>query len=214
MSNPALDRQILIALRDDQKAEKFAEHIAELAAQIINATFKFSQNVTSTYKSELFPKRRLSDKSFDEIDQAKLALGAFSFFIHVLDRYMVRMNTQTMRDTVFDFIFENLVQQVYAKAFTAPPAQTEKFVLNHYDRRTGQLAEAPTIFGEGPEDRNSAMWHASRAICEEDLGRDDHRLPVIIGTHLMQGLESLALENRVAALAEVLCLPSHLRKTA
>jgi hypothetical protein len=214
MSKPALDREVHIALRDEQKAEKFAQHIADLAAQIINATFKFSQNVTSAYESELIPKRRLSDKHFSEIDQAKLPLGAFSFFIHVLDRYMVRMNTQTMRDTVFDFIFENLVQQVYAKAFTAPLAQTEKFVSIHYDRRTGQLAEAPTIFGEGPEGRNSATWRAGRAICEEDLGRDDHRLLVIVETHLMQGLEGLALADHVAAMAQVLGPPSHLRKIA
>ena len=212
MSNPALDRQILIALRDDQKAEKFAEHIAELAAQIINATFKFSQNVTSTYKSELFPKRRLSDKSFDEIDQAKLALGAFGFFMHVLDRYL--LDTKIMRDTVFDFILDNLVQQVYSRSFTGPLAQTKKFVLNHYDRRTGQLAEAPVIFGEGPEDRNTARWRAGRAICEEDLGRDDRRLLVIVEVHLKRGLERLALVDHATAMAEALCLPSHLRKIA
>ena len=51
MSNPALDRQVKIALRDDQKAEKFAENIAELAAQIVNATFKFAEDVKSTYES-------------------------------------------------------------------------------------------------------------------------------------------------------------------
>jgi hypothetical protein len=214
MSNPAVDHQIQIALRDDQKAEKFAEHIVELAAQIVNATFKFSQNVRSTYESELIPKRRFGDKNFDEIDQAKLALGAFSFFMHVLDRYLLRMDTKIIRDAVFDFLFENLVQQVYAKSFTGPLSQTKKFILNHYDRRTWQLAEAPTIFGEGPEDRNSAMWRAGRAICEEDLGRDDRRLLVIVGTHLMQGLESLALADHITRMAEVLCLPSHLRKTA
>jgi hypothetical protein len=75
MSNPALDSQIKIALRDDKTAEKFAEHIAELAAQIVNATFKFAQDVKSTYES--VPKRRLGDKNFDEIDQAKLAPGRF-----------------------------------------------------------------------------------------------------------------------------------------
>ena len=61
MSNPALDRQIKIALRDDQKAEKFAEYIAELAAQIVNATLKFAEDVKSTYES--IPKRRLGDKN-------------------------------------------------------------------------------------------------------------------------------------------------------
>jgi hypothetical protein len=34
MANSALDRQIKTALCDDQNAEKFAEHIADLAAQI------------------------------------------------------------------------------------------------------------------------------------------------------------------------------------
>jgi len=87
MSNPALDRQIKIVLRDDQKAEKFAEYIAELAAQIVNATLKFAEDVKSAYES--IPKRRLGDKNFDEVDQAKLALGAFSFFMHVLDRYIL-----------------------------------------------------------------------------------------------------------------------------
>jgi hypothetical protein len=212
MPNPAMDHQFHIALRDDQKAEKFAEHIAELAAQIVNATFKFAQDVASTYESELIPKRRFGDKNFDEADQAKLALGAFSFFMHVLDRYL--LDTKIMRDTVFDFILDNLVQQVYARSFTGPLAQTKKFVLNHYDRRTGQLAEAPVIFGEGPEDRNTARWRAGRAICEEDLGRDDPRLPVIVGTHLVRGLERLALPDHIKAMTEVLCLPSHLRKIA
>jgi hypothetical protein len=212
MSNPHLDRQVKIALREDQKAEKFAEHIAELAAQIVNATFKFAEDVKSTYAS--IPKRRGGDKNFDEIDQAKLALGAFSFFMHVLDRYFVPMDTQIMRDTVFDFIFGNVVKQVYAKSFTGPLAQTEKFVLDQYDHRIWQLAEAPAIFGEAPEDRNSVICRAGRAICEEDLGRDDSRLHVIVGTHLMRGLETLILADHVAAMAKALCLPSDLRKTA
>jgi hypothetical protein len=212
MSNPALDNQIKIALRDDKTAEKFAEHIAELAAQIVNTTFKFAQDVKSTYES--IPKRRFGDKNFDEIDQAKLALGAFSFFMHVLDRFFIPMDTRIMRDMVFDFIFENVVRPVYAKSFTGPPAQTEKFVLDHFDRLTGQLADAPAIFGEDPEDRNSAMWRAGRAICEEDLGRDDRRLLVMVGNHLMQGLEDLALADKIAAMASVLRLPGHLQKIA
>lgn len=141
MSNPAVDHQVQIGFRDGQKAEKFAEHMAELAAQIVNATFEFAQDVKSAY--ELIPKRRLVDTNFDETDQAKLALGAFSFLMHVLDRHLLRMDTRIMRDAVFDFIFENVVQQIYAKSFTGPPAQTEKFILHHYDRRTWQLAEAP-----------------------------------------------------------------------
>lgn len=212
MSNPALDSHVKTALRDDKTAEKFAEHIAELTAQIVNATFKFAQDVKSAYES--IPRRRLGDKNFDEIDQAKLALGAFSFFMHALDRFFIPMDTQVMRDMVFDFIFGNVVKPVYAKTFTGPPAQTEKFVLDQFDRLTGQLAEAPAIFGEGPEDRNSAMWRAGRAICAEDLGRDDRRLLVIVGDHLMRGLEHLALTDKIAAMAEVLRLPGHLRKIA
>ncbi len=212
MSNPALDSQIKIALRDDKTAEKFAEHIAELAAQIVNATSKFAQDVKSTY--EAIPKRRLGDKNLDEIDQAKLALGAFSFFMHVLDRFFIPMDTRIMRDMVFDFIFENVVQPVYAKSFTGPLAQTEKFVLDHFDRLTWQLADAPAIFGEGPEDRNSAMWRAGRAICADDLGRDDRRLLVIAGDHLMRGLEDLALADKITAMASVLRLPGHLQKIA
>jgi hypothetical protein len=211
MSNTAVDHQFLIALRDDQKAEKFAECIAELAAQIANATFKLSQDVKSAYESELIPKKRFSDKNFDETDQAKLALGSFSFFMHLLDRYLVRMDGPIFRDKIFDFIIENLVQ-IYEKSFTGLSAH--KFVLNHYDRRTWQLSEVPSIFGERPDDRNTVLWCASRAICEEDLGRDDRRLLVIVRTHLMRGLESLALTDHVTAMAEVLCLPSHLRKTA
>jgi hypothetical protein len=208
MSNPAVDDQVRIALRDDQKAEKFAEHIAELAAQIANATFKFSLDVKSAYESELIPKRRFGDKNLDETDRAKVTLGAFSFFTHVLDRYLLRMDSLIMRDNVFDFIIENLVQKVYAKSFTGPPAQAEKFLLNHYDCRTRQLAEAPIIFGEGLEDRNTAIWRAARAICEEDLGRDDRRLLVIVEAHLMRGLERLALVDHARAMAEVLCLPT------
>jgi hypothetical protein len=214
MSNPAVDHQVQIALHDDQKAEKFAEHIAELAAQIVNATFKFAQDVKTTYESGQLPKRRLGDKNFDEIDQAKLALGAFSFFMHVLDRYLLRMDTKIMGDAVFDFIFESLIQPVYAKCFTGSLAQTEKYILDHYDRRTWQLAEAPTIFGEAPEDENTAIWRAGRAICEDDLGRDDRRLGIVVETHLMRGLEGLALADQITAMAEVLCLPGHLRKTA
>jgi hypothetical protein len=212
MANSALDRQIKTALCDDQNAEKFAEHIADLAAQIVNATFKFAEDVRSTYES--LPKRRVADKSFDEIDQAKLALGAFSFFMHALDRYFIPMDTQIMRDTVFDFIFGDVVQRVYAKSFTGPLEQTEKFVLNHFDRLTSQLAQAPAIFGESPEDENSAVWRAGWAICQEDLGRDDRRLQAILGTYLMQGLESLALPEKIAALAELLSLPNHLQKSA
>jgi hypothetical protein len=42
MSNPLLDSQVKTALHDEKTAEKFAEHIAELTAQIVNATFKFA----------------------------------------------------------------------------------------------------------------------------------------------------------------------------
>jgi hypothetical protein len=103
---------------------------------------------------------------------------------------------------VFDFIFGNVVKPVYAKTFTGPPAQTEKFVLDQFDRLTG------------PEDRNSATWRAGQVICAEDLGRDDRRLLVIIGDHLTRGLEDLALADKIAAMAEVLHLPGHLRKIA
>lgn len=200
MSNPLLDSQVKTALHDEKTAEKFAEHIAELTAQIVNATFKFAQDVKSAY--ELIPKRRLGDKSFGDIDQARLALGAFSFFMHALDRFFIPVDTQIMRDMVFDFIFGNVVKPVYAKTFTGPPAQTEKFVLDQFDRLTG------------PEDRNSAMWRAGQVICAEDLGRDDRRLLVIIGDHLTRGLEDLALADKIAAMAEVLHLPGHLRKIA
>jgi hypothetical protein len=211
MSNTAVEHQVQIALRENQNAEKFAEHIAELAAQIVNATFKFAEDVKSSY--EAIPKRRGGDRNFDETDHAKLSLGAFNFFMHVLDRYFIRIDIQIMRDTVFDFIFGDVVKQVYAKSFPGPLAQTEKFVLNHYDSRMCELAALPTIFGESPEDSNSVMHRAARAICREDLGRDDSRLDVIVGTCLMQGLKTLALEERVAAMAETLCPPSDLRKT-
>ena len=104
-----------------------------------------------------------------------------------------------MRDMVFDFIFGNAVQPVYAKSFTGP---------------TWQLAEAPAIFGEGPDDRNSAMWRACRAICVEDLGRDDRRLLIMVGNHLMRGLEDLTLADKIAAMAGVLRLPGYLQKIA
>ena len=86
--------------------------------------------------------------------------------------------------------------------------------MDQFDRLTGQLAEAPAIFGEGPEDRNSAMSRAGQAICAEDLGRDDRRLLVIIGDHLMRGLEDSTLADKIAAMAEVLRLPGYLRKIA
>ncbi len=211
MSDPAVDYQIQIALRDDKKRDEFAEHIAELASQIANATFKFSQDVKSAY--EVVPKRRLGDKNFDDIDQLRLTLGAFSLFTHVLDRYLLRMDTGIMREMILDFIFENLVQ-VYAKSFSRSAPQMEKLVLTHYDGRASELAKAPTVFGENCEDRNTAVRRASRAICEEDLGRDDPRLLVIVDTHLVQALENLALTDQITAMAEVLCLPSQLRKTA
>ncbi len=211
MSDPAVDYQIQIALRDDKKRDEFAEHIAELASQIANATFKFSQDVKSAY--EVVPKRRLGDKNFDDIDQLRLTLGAFSLFTHVLDRYLLRMDTGIMREMILDFIFENLVQ-VYAKSFSRSAPQMEKLVLTHYDGRASELAKAPTVFGENCEDRNTAVRRASRAICEEDLGRDDPRLLVIVDTHLVQALENLALTDQITAMAEVLFLSSQLRKTA
>ncbi len=211
MSDPAVDYQIQIALRDDKKRDEFAEHIAELASQIANATFKFSQDVKSAY--EVVPKRRLGDKNFNDIDQLRLTLGAFSFFTHVLDRYLLRMDTGIMREMILDFIFENLVQ-VYAKSFSRSAPQMAKLVLSHYDGRASELAEASTIFGEDHEDRDAAVRRASQAICEEDLGRDDPRLLVIVDTHLVQALENLALVDQITAMAEVLCLPSQLRKTA
>ena len=214
MSNPAVDRQVRIGLRDDRRAERFAEQMAELAAQIVNSTFQFAQDVRNAYGSNLVPKKRLGDRNFDETDQARLALGAFGFFMHVLDRHLLRMDTQIMRNAVFDFIFGNVVQQVYAKSFAGTAAQTEKFILNHYDLRTSQLSEAPSILAESPEDGNTALSRAAHAICEEDLARDDRRLVVIVAAHLMRGLESLALADRMTAMAEVLCLPGHLRKTA
>jgi hypothetical protein len=214
MSNPTIDNQFQIALRDGQKGEKFAEHMAELAAQIVNATFKFAHDVKSDYESELVPKRRLGDKNFDETDQARLALGAFSFFMHVLDRHLLHMNSTMMRDAVFNFIFDNLAQQVYANSFKIRMAQAQTLILEQYDRRTAQLAEAPAILSEDLEDKDTVIGRAARAICEEDLGREDRRLNGIVGTHLMRGLENLSLADRMTAMAEVLALPGDLRKSA
>jgi hypothetical protein len=214
MLKSAIDREFHIALRDQQKAERFAEHIAEMAADIINASLKFAQATKSAYESELIPKRRGGDSNFDEGDQAKLALGAFSFFMHLLDRCFLDIKTKNMRDAVFDFIFENLPNHVYAESFTNAPAQIQELVFNHYDRRTGQLAEAPAIFGDGIEDKNSAAWCAARAICEEDLGRNDRRLLMIVEIHLRQGLETLSLAKHVSAMAEIVWTANHFRQTA
>jgi hypothetical protein len=208
MPNSAIDHQFHLALRDQEKAEKFAEHIAELATEIINASLKFSQATKSAYESELIPKRRGADKNFDEADQAKLALGAFSFFMHLLDRCFLDMKTKIMRDAVFDFIFANLPNHLCAK-FTTAPAQIQELVLKHYDRRTGQLAEAPIVLGEGLEDKNSAAWCAAQAICDEDLARDDRRLVMIVETQLRQCLETLSFAEHVTAMAELVWLPSH-----
>jgi hypothetical protein len=213
MSDSALDRQVQIALRGDKKREKLAEHISELTAQIANATFKFSQDVKSAYESAVVPKRRLSDRDFDEVDQAKLTLGAFSFFMHILDRYLLGIDSRLLRQTVLDFIFENLAD-TYAKSFPGSPAETETFVFNHYNGRVSHLADVPTIIGAGPEDRNSALGRASRAICDEDLGRDDRRLVSIVGTGLMDGLETLAFADHIAVMAQALSLPGDLRNTA
>src|SRR5690349_9678576 len=103
MSDPALDLQVHIALRDSRIGEEFAERIAELTAEIANATFKFSQDVKSAY--EPLPKRRLSDKNFDQVEEARLTFGAFSFFMYVLDRYLLRIETRVLKQTVLDFIF-------------------------------------------------------------------------------------------------------------
>ena len=214
MPNSAIDRQFHLALRDREKAEKFAEHIAELATEIINASVKFSQATKNAYESELIPKRRGGDKNFDEADQAKLALGAFSFFMHLLDRCFLDMKTKIMRDAVFDFIFANLPNHVYAKSFTSVPAQIRELVFYHYDRRTGHLAKAPVVLGDGLEDKNSAAWCAARAICDEDLGRDDRRLVMIVETQLRQGLETLSLAEHVTAMAELVWPPSQIRQTA
>src|SRR5690348_811406 len=146
MSISALDRQVQIALRGDKKREELAEHISELTARIANATFKFSQDVKSAYESAVVPKRRLADRDFDEIDQAKLTLGAFSFFMHILDRYLLGIDSRFLRQTVLDFIFENLAE-TYAKSFPGSPAETEMFVFNHYNGRVSQLADVPTIIG-------------------------------------------------------------------
>lgn len=214
MSNSAADHQIRVALREDRKAEKFAEHIAELAAQMVNTTFKFAEDVKSTYQSESFPKRRRGDRNFDEADYAKLALGAFSFFMHVLDRDLHRMDIKIITDAVFDLIFGNVVERISARSLPGSLAQTEKFVLNHFGRRISLLAEAPTILGEVPENKDTAIWRASRAICEEDLGRDDDRLLLVVQSHLVKGLQGLALPDRIAAMVEDLCQTSSVKKTA
>jgi hypothetical protein len=202
------DHQFHIALREPKKAEKFAEDMAELAAQISNATFKFAQEVKQAYESGSIPKRRSGDKRFSDADQVKLILGAFSFFMHVLDRHFLRMDVKSVRDAVFDFMFENLPRQVYAKSFRGLLPETENLALEHYDRWTRQLAEAPVIVGEDLEDANAAAWRAARSICEEDLGREDRRLVIILRTHLTHGLEKLSLADRAAGMTEVLCLPS------
>jgi hypothetical protein len=214
MPNPAVDHQVRISLRDDQKAEKFAERIAELAAHMVNTTFEFAENVKRTYESEAFPKRRRGDRDFDQTDHAKLALGAFSFFMHVLDQDLRRMDIDIVRKAVFDLILGNVVERVYASSFTGPLAQNQTFVLNHFDDRLSLLAEAPTILGEAPDDKDTAIGRASRAICEDDLGRDDGRLLLIVQTHLTKGLERLALTDKIAGMVEELCWPISFRKTA
>jgi hypothetical protein len=58
------------------------------------------------------------------------------------------------------------------------------------------------------------LWRAGQAICQDDLGRDDYRLLVIVRTALMLALAGLGLESHVSAMAEALCPEGHLRKTA
>jgi hypothetical protein len=124
------------------------------------------------------------------------------------------MDINIVRDVIFDLMLGNVVERIYARSFAGPLGQTDNFVLNHFGRRLSLLAEATTILGETPEDKDAAIWRASRAICEEDLGRDDRRLPLIVQAHLMKGLEALALADNIAAMVEEVCPPGLLRKTA
>ena len=50
MSDPAAEHQVRIALRDDQKAEKFSEHIAELTAQIFAEPFVIAGDLIRAVK--------------------------------------------------------------------------------------------------------------------------------------------------------------------
>jgi hypothetical protein len=211
MANPALDSQIKIALRDDKTAEKFAEILLSWQRRLstrLSNFLRMLRALTSRFQKGDSATRILTKSikpSSPWVRSAFLCMLSIDFF---------PMDTRIMRDMVFDFIFGNAVQPVYAKSFTGPPAQAEKFVLDHFDRLTWQLAEAPAIFGEGPDDRNSAMWRACRAICVEDLGRDDRRLLIMVGNHLMRGLEDLTLADKIAAMAGVLRLPGYLQKIA
>ena len=125
-----------------------------------------------------------------------------------------RMDVDIIRKAVFDLILGNVVERVYASSFTGPLAQNQTFVLNHFGARLSLLAEAPSISDEGPDDKDTAIHRASRAICEDDLGRDDGRLLLIVQTHLTKGLERLALTDKITGMVEELCWPILFRKTA
>jgi hypothetical protein len=128
MSNPLLDSQVKTALHDEKTAEKFAEHIAELTAQIVNATFKFAQDV------KVDSKKKTRRQEFWRYRSSQARPGCVQLLYACSRSIFYPCGYPDYESMVFDFIFGNVVKPVYAKTFTGPPAQTEKFVLDQVPR--------------------------------------------------------------------------------
>lgn len=143
---------------------------------------------------------------FSHANQMALAIEGLGFFVHSLNRVSFRPNSETLREIIYDPSVLQIVH-LFAKMIGALSKEldtktAEAGVLNLISERELQYAKKPFLLGKSPDDRQSAVWDASRTIAEA-VGRPKHLLLIqVILSELLRALEEMDLAARVKRVEE------------
>jgi hypothetical protein len=148
------------------------------------------------------------------LNQMLLGLGALLFFVHALDRFSFRPDSQALSEAIFDPTTTELLdwfgEMISKYAGMGSEPETELVTTAKADMQKlfnlsqSKYAAAPSLLGKSAEDRNSAVWLAACTIAE-DVGHPKELVLVYsIKTELMQGLIDMNLVNRLKELEALL----------
>ena len=201
------------------RKSRFGKQLKELQVRMQEAITDFAVRVTEDFgpivnrravDSPPYPKflsigPPKADKT--HLNQLILCLDALGFFVHALDRFLFRPDSDTLSAAVLEATvleLDNWLESTVAN-LTAPGTPVSNDEIQQYvDHRSSQYIQATSLLGTGENDRHTAVWLAAETTAGDVGYPNDALLRKIIQTRLLEGLADIDLAERVKKLEQLL----------
>jgi hypothetical protein len=141
------------------------------------------------------------------LNQLILCLDALSFFVHALDRFLFRPDSEALSAAVLEATvleLENWLESTVANLTASETLVSKNELRKYIDHRASQYIHATSLLGTGENDRHTAIWLAAKTTARDAGYPNDVLLTKLIQTRLFEGLADLDLAERVKKLEQLL----------